>query len=109
MTASQDDSIEYRIQLTSLALEMLAEIKDRRQRQSLSSRIDKLKSDPEKQGKPLVDKLKNYRSVRTVGQRYRIIYKVDRDLVLVLVVGVGMRREGDQQDIYTIMERLLEE
>jgi mRNA interferase RelE/StbE len=44
-----------------------------------------------------------------VGQRYRIIYKVERDLVLVLVVGVGMRREGAQQDIYTIMERLLEE
>jgi mRNA interferase RelE/StbE len=109
MTASQDDSVEYRIQLTPLALEMLAEIKDRRQRQSLSTRIDKLKSDPEKQGKPLVDKLKNYRSVRAVGQRYRIIYKVERDLVLVLVVGVGMRREGAQQDIYTIMERLLEE
>jgi len=44
-----------------------------------------------------------------VGQRYRIIYKVDRDLVLVLVVGVGMRREGDRQDIYAIMQQLLEE
>jgi mRNA interferase RelE/StbE len=109
MTASQEDSVEYRIQLTPLALEMLAEVKDQRQRQSLISRIDKLKSDPEKQGKPLVDKLKNYRSVRSVGQRYRIIYKVDRDLVLVLVVGVGMRREGDRQDIYAIMQQLLEE
>jgi mRNA interferase RelE/StbE len=109
MTASQDDSVEYRIQLTPLALEMLAEVKDQRQRQSLISRIDKLKSDPEKQGKPLVDKLKNYRSVRSVGQRYRIIYKVDRDLVLVLLVGVGIRREGDRQDIYAIMQQLLEE
>ncbi|HBL14257.1 MAG TPA: plasmid stabilization protein [Cyanobacteria bacterium UBA11162] len=109
MTASQDDNVEYRIQLTPLALEMLAEIKDQRQRKSLSTRIDKLKSDPEKQGKALVDKLKTYRSVRAVGQRYRIIYKVDRDLVLVLVVGVGMRREGDQQDIYAIIEQLLEE
>ena len=102
MSASQDDTIEYRIQLTPLALEMLAEIKDRRQRQSLSTRIDKLKSDPEKQGKPLVDKLKNYRSVRALGQRYRIIYKVDRDLVLVLVVGVGC----DERAINKIFTRL---
>lgn len=57
MTQRQDVSGEYNIQLTPLALEMLAEIKDIRQRQALSDRIDKLKLDPEKQGKALIDNL----------------------------------------------------
>lgn len=101
--------IEYRIELTSLALEMLAEVNDQRHREGLTSRIEKLKSEPEKQGKPLGDILKGYRSVRAVGQRYRIIYKVDRNLVVVLVVGVGLRRQGNRSDIYATIERLVQE
>lgn len=101
--------IEYRIELTLLALEMLAEVNDQRHRQGLTNRIEKLKSEPEKQGKPLGDILKGYRSVRAVGQRYRIIYKVDRNLVVVLVVGVGLRRQGNRSDIYATIERLLQE
>lgn len=105
----QPTKIEYEIELTLLALEMLANVKDKRQQQALSDRIDKLKTDPQKQGKPLVDKLKGYRSVRAVGQRYRIIYQVELDRVLILVVGVGLRKEGDRGDIYTLMQKLLEE
>lgn len=101
--------IEYRIELTPLALEMLAEVNDQRHREGLTNRIEKLKSEPEKQGKPLGDILKGYRSVRAVGQRYRIIYKVDRNLVVVLVVGVGLRRQGNRSDIYATIERLLQE
>ncbi len=78
--------IEYRIELTLLALEMLAEVNDQRHREGLTNRIEKLKSEPEKQGKPLGDILKGYRSVRAVGERYRIIYKVDRNLIVVLIV-----------------------
>ncbi|MFH7024361.1 MAG: type II toxin-antitoxin system RelE/ParE family toxin [Heteroscytonema crispum UTEX LB 1556] len=100
---------EYAIELTPLALEMLAGVKDMRQQQALSDRIDKLKTDPQKQGKALVDNLKGYRSVRAVGQRYRIIYKVEFEKVVVLVVGVGIRKEGDRGDIYALMEKLLEE
>lgn len=101
--------IEYRIELTPLALEMLAEVNDQRHREDLTNRIEKLKSEPEKQGKPLGDILKGYRSVRAVGQRYRIIYKVDHNLVVVLVVGVGLRRQGNRSDIYATIERLLQE
>jgi mRNA interferase RelE/StbE len=101
--------MEYQIELLPLALQLLAEVKDQREQESLRQRIEKLKSDPEKQGKPLVDKLQGYRSVRAVGQRYRIVYKVDRDKVIVVVVGVGRRKEGDKSDIYAVMERELEE
>lgn len=88
---------------------MLAREKDLRQQQALRDRIDRLKSDPEKQGKPLVDKLKGYRSIRAVGQRYRIVYRIDVDQVVVLVVGMGLRREGNRRDIYALLEQLIEE
>ncbi|MEH1794262.1 type II toxin-antitoxin system RelE family toxin [Nostoc sp.] len=104
----QPINTDYEIELTPLALEMLTSVKDRCHQKSLSDRIDKLKIDPEKQGKPLIDKLKGYRSVRAVGQRYRIIYKVELEKVVVLLVGVELRKEGDKGDIYTLLQRLLE-
>ncbi len=98
---------EYEIQLTPLALEMLGDVKDEREKVKLGDRIDKLKTEPEKQGKALVDNLTGFRSVRAVGQRYRIIYKIDAEKVIVFVIGVGRRKEGDKRDIYTMLEKLL--
>jgi len=97
------------IQLTPLALEMLLAIKDRREQEKLRDRIDQLKIEPEKQGKALVDSLAGLRSVRAVGQRYRIIYKVEPAKVLVIVVGVGRRKDGDKKDIYTLLEKFIDE
>jgi mRNA interferase RelE/StbE len=51
--------------------------------------------------------LAGYRAVRAVGQRYRIIYRVERGLITVLVVAVGRRKEGDRKDIYELARRLL--
>ncbi len=99
----------YEIQLTLLALEMLLAIKDRREQEKLRDRIDQLKIEPEKQGKALVDSLAGLRSVRAVGQRYRIIYKVEPAKVLVIVVGVGRRKDGDKKDIYTLLEKFIDE
>ena len=103
----QPDNIEFQIQLTPLAIEMLANIKDKRHQKALSSRIDKLKIEPEKQGKPLTGQLINYRSLRAVGQRYRIVYQVENDKVVVLVVGIGLRKEGDKGDVYNLLQKLL--
>lgn len=102
------NSIEYDIQLTPLALEMLAEVKDRREQEKLRDRIDQLKIEPEKQGKALVDNLSGFRSIRAVGQRYRIVYKVEQDRVMVVVVGLGRRKDGDKKDIYSILDKLLD-
>ncbi|MDX2217296.1 MAG: type II toxin-antitoxin system RelE/ParE family toxin [Oculatellaceae cyanobacterium bins.114] len=106
---SDGNAIEYEIRLTPLALDMLAAVKDRREQEKLSERIDQLKNDPEKQGKALVDNLSGFRSVRAVGQRYRIVYKVEQEQVLVVVVGMGRRKDGDKKDIYTLLEKLLRE
>ncbi|TAE59685.1 MAG: type II toxin-antitoxin system RelE/ParE family toxin [Nostocales cyanobacterium] len=99
--------MEFEIKLTPLALEMLENIKDTRHQKALIAKIDKLKIEPEKQGKPLTGQLINYRSVRAVGQRYRIVYQVENDQVVVLVVGVGLRKEGDKGDIYNLLQKLL--
>lgn len=94
---SEANPIAYQIQLTALALEMLAAVKDRREQEKLGDRIDQLKSEPEKQGKALLDNLSGFRSIRAVGQRYRIVYKVESERVLVLVVGIGRRKDGDKK------------
>jgi len=96
----------WKIEVTDRAREQLIAIKDSRISQSISDRIDKLQTEPEKQGKLLKDDLVGYRSVRAVGQRYRIIYKIQEELILVLVVLVGIRKEGDKKDAYAQARRL---
>lgn len=77
---------------------MLEAVRDRRERELLE-RIEALVQDPELQGKALVGGLRGYRSVRAVGQRYRIVYRVQRGEVLVLVLGVGRRQAGSKRDV----------
>ncbi len=97
----------YRIVIEPVALKMLAGIADRRIQEKIRDRIDGLASEPEKQGKPLTGELFGYRSLRAVGQRYRIIYRVERARVLVLIIAMGLRREGDRGDIYALARKLL--
>ena len=86
---------------------MLEAITDRRVREKIASMIDSLESDPEVRGKPLDDDLAGYRSVRAVGQRYRIIYRVERLTVTVMVVAAGIRKEGSRDDIYRVAAKLI--
>ncbi|HEY6405869.1 MAG TPA: type II toxin-antitoxin system RelE/ParE family toxin, partial [Ktedonobacteraceae bacterium] len=69
--------------------------------------LKRLEYEPELQGKPLIDGLASYRSVRAVGQRYRIIYRVDGEQVTVLVVTVGIRKDGDKKDVYQLAKKLI--
>jgi mRNA interferase RelE/StbE len=97
----------YRIVIQPTALKLLKEISDRRIRQKLSDRIDKLKESPEMQGKPLLGELDGYYSVRAVGQRYRIIYAIEQSQVTVMIVALGIRKDGSKQDIYALAKKLL--
>jgi len=45
--------------------------------------------------------------VRAVSQRYRILYKVKAERVIVVVVALGIRKEGDKRDIYRLAKRLM--
>ena len=86
---------------------MLEAIQDRRVRDKIRDGIDGLAEEPEKQGKPLTGELTGYRSLRAVGQRYRIIYRIEEGKVLVLVMALGIRKEGSGKDIYALAQKLL--
>ncbi|GAC1567773.1 MAG: hypothetical protein NVS3B14_14850 [Ktedonobacteraceae bacterium] len=88
------------------AKKQLATITDRRVREKLISSLKRLEYEPEEQGKLLTDELAGYRSIRVVGQRYRIIYKIEEYIVTVYVATLGMRKEGDKKDVYALAKRL---
>lgn len=77
-----------------------------RVRKTIAARIDDLRQEPERRGKPLTDELAGYYAVCAVGQRYRIIYQLHQQTVIVHVVALGIRKHGDKNDIYTLAQRL---
>lgn len=98
----------FKIVISPTALEMLGAVQDRRIRRKLAERIDRLSFEPEKQGKALSGEVVGLRSVRAVGQRSRIIYRVKEAEVFVYVLALGIRKEGDKSDIYAISRQLEE-
>ena len=99
--------MRWQVGLTPHARVMLEAIQDRRVRDKIRDRIDGLAEEPEKQGKPLTGELTGYRSLRAVGQRYRIVYRIEEGKVLVLVMALGIRKEGSGKDIYMLAQKLL--
>ena len=89
-----------------VAIKQLATFKDKRVQEGLKTSLRRLEYEPEMQGKALQDELTGYRSIRAVGQRYRIIYKVDEETVIVCVVTLGIRKEGDKKDVYALAKKL---
>ena len=96
----------FAIRWTETALKLAEAIPDRRIRRLVSHRADQLAKAPEQQGKPLIGELAGFRSVRAVGQRYRIVYCVERREIVV-IVAAGRRRSGDKSDIYELAKKLL--
>jgi len=97
----------WRISITPTAIRMLTGISDRRIREKIVAVIDRLAEEPEKQGKEMLGELAGFRSIRAVGQRYRIIYTVKGEEIVVIVVAVGIRRDGARDDIYNLTKKLL--
>jgi len=96
----------WRVEFTETAETLLASIRDRRIQEQIIKRAERLAIDPEKQGKPLSGDLFGYYSVRAVRERYRILFQIQNDVILVSVVAVGIRKQGDKNDIYTLAQRL---
>ncbi|MBW2171597.1 MAG: type II toxin-antitoxin system RelE/ParE family toxin [Deltaproteobacteria bacterium] len=81
-------------------------IRNKEIQRTILDRIQKLSDEPDKQGKKLVKDLSGFRSTHATG-RYRIIYKTDKQSVIVYVLATGIRKEGDKKDIYKIAKKLL--
>lgn len=99
--------MKYRIEITPGALDMIQGIKDRRITRQVVERIDRLQDDPEKQGKPLLGALSGYRSVRAAGQRFRVIFKIEDKTIVIVVIAIGLRKEGDKKDIYALARKMI--
>ena len=101
------DSV-HTIKWTETALNAAEAIPDQRIRRLIRQRVDQLAQSPEQQGKPLVGELAGFRSsVRAVGLRSRIVYRVERREAVVVIVAVGRRKAGDKNDIYELAKKLL--
>src|SRR5712692_4998559 len=97
----------FAIRWTETALKLAEAVPDQRLRRLISQRVDQLATSPEQQGKALIGELAGFRSVRAVGQRYRIVYRVERREIVVVIVAVGRRKSGDKSDIYELARKLL--
>ena len=98
--------MRYRVTLTKTASEALQRIEKRARRQIINKLRD-LEVNPLERGSALLGELQGYRDLRAAGQRYRIIYTVEKDRVVVLVVYVGIRKDGDKKDVYSIAKKLV--
>jgi mRNA interferase RelE/StbE len=96
----------YKIKLTIIAAENIRELDSRTQSQIIN-KIETLKEEPLLLGKPLKGPLKEFRSIRAVCQRYRIIYKVLDKEIIVIIIAVGLRKDGDKKDIYELMKKYI--
>jgi len=100
------DTDIWKIIFTPTAEAMLAAIKDRRIQTQIVSRIERLTTAPETQGKPLAGELADCFSIRAVKERYRVIYRLIAQTVVVQIIAVGIRKEGDRNDIYRLAQKL---
>ncbi|MEW6668210.1 MAG: type II toxin-antitoxin system RelE/ParE family toxin [Thermodesulfobacteriota bacterium] len=98
--------MKCRVEITETCLLLIESIPDKRIQKVILSRVDSLRADPAKRGKPLVKDLAGFRSMHA-AKRYRILYRIDEESNVVWAVAAGIRKEGDQKDIYEVARRLL--
>lgn len=100
---------QWRVRLTPYVRGQMSLISDRRIQAKLRNRLKRLEYEPDIQGKRLGRNLAGYLSVRVVEKQYRIIYRVVDEQVLVIVVVIGRRKEGDRDDVYAVANKLAEQ
>ena len=94
----------YKIKLTQIAAEYIQKL-DKKSQNQVIKKIEQLKTHPTDSGKQLKGNLKEYRSIRSIGQRYRIIYKINETEIVVVIVAIGIRKDGAKKDIYELMKK----
>ena len=98
--------MKSKILITDTCLALIEKIPDKKIQRTILNRIEGLSDEPDKQGKMLVKELSGFRSVHA-AKRYRVIYKVDKQTVIIYILAAGIRKQGDKKDIYKITRKLL--
>jgi mRNA interferase RelE/StbE len=99
--------MSYTVRFSLTGAQMVRDIRDLRIQDVITKRAKRLENEPNKQGSPLLFEFDGYRNVRVEKERDRIIYRVDDDETIVIVAAVGIRIDGDRDDIYEVARRLL--
>ena len=98
--------MKYKIPITHTCLALIEKIPDKKIRRAILNRIEELSDEPDKQGKMLVKNLSGFRSIPAAG-RHRIIYRIDKQTVVIYILAAGVRKQDDKKDIYTLAKKLL--
>lgn len=96
----------YKIKLTQIAADLLKKI-DKGSQKQIIKKLEELKEEPLRKGKSLKGNLSEFRSIRAAGQRYRIIYQIKDDELIIIIVAVGIRKDGDKKDIYNLLKKFV--
>jgi len=98
--------MKHRIVLTDQAQDDLGSIRNPVIREQIVKRINTLSTNPDA-GKPLRGNLAGYRSLHAARKRYRIIYRIVKNKVLVIVITIGIRKGNDFGDVYRSLQRMV--
>lgn len=101
--------MSWKIVFTPQAKKSLKAIKNKKVQKQILDTLKALSIDPdiEKRGKRLSGELSGFRSIRVVGRRYRIIYKMTSKELIITVIHVEKRESGSKKDIYELTKKLL--
>lgn len=87
--------LHYKIKLHKEVITHDSRRFDEQTKEKIKSKIRELLSvSPESVGEPLHFELKQYRKL-VIFDKYRIVYRVHKEEVLVLVLAVGIRRDSE--------------
>ena len=92
------EEMAYRIEVTPRALKDLRAL-PKKERQRIAEQIDALKTDPRPTGCKKLKGREDFYRIR-VGD-YRVVYQIEDEVLLILIV-----RVGDRKEIYEIIRRL---
>jgi mRNA interferase RelE/StbE len=92
------EEVAYRIEVTPRARKDLKAL-PKRERQRVAEQIDALKADPRPTGCKKLKGREDFYRIR-VGS-YRVVYQIENEILLILIV-----RVGDRKEIYEIIRRL---
>ena len=99
----------WKILFTPEAKKSLKALKSKDVQREVVERLKELSKDPEiqKRRKMLRGELSGLYSIRVGGRRYRIVYKLDGEKLVIIVIHVGKRESGAKKEIYQLTKKLV--
>lgn len=89
------EKLRYKIKLHSAVIEEDSKRFDPATKEKIKKKcIELLTYHPEQAGQPLLGPLKQYRKLKVFND-YRVVYRVEREEVIVFILAVGIRRDSE--------------